>query len=93
MPSTGLARDHGRAARLAWSTVLLAARVLPFASSPATSGRALAALMLDEPPPAPSGATVDHRLRPIPASVRARDEAFQDEVLRETRTLAHAVAA
>ncbi|WP_432492477.1 SDR family NAD(P)-dependent oxidoreductase [Kineococcus gypseus] len=85
MPGTGLARGQAPLVRLVWSTVARAARVLPFASSPRASGRALASLVLDEPAPAPSGAHVDHRLRVVPASARARDTAYQDAVLRSGR--------
>jgi NAD(P)-dependent dehydrogenase (short-subunit alcohol dehydrogenase family) len=87
MPGTGLARQYPPAVRVLWSTVLKALRVLPFASSPAASGRALAALLCDEPSPAASGAHDDHRLRAVPPSDRARDPAYQDRVLRESRAL------
>ncbi len=92
MPGTGLAREYPAVVRVLWSTVLPALRVLPFASSPAASGRALAALLCDEPSPAASGDLVDHRLRRIPASERARDPAYQDRVLRESRALLTALA-
>lgn len=87
MPGTGLARQYPAALRALWSTVLKGMTVLPFASSPAASGRALAALLCDEPPPAPSGSYVDHRLRVIPASIRAQDIGYQDSVLRQSRQL------
>jgi len=53
---------------------------LPFASTPRSSGRALAQLLLEVPAPWAPGAYVDHRLRTLPASERARDTAFQGEV-------------
>ena len=87
MPGTGLARQYPPAVRLLWSTVLPALRVLPFASSAAASGRALASLLCDEPSPAASGDCVDHRLRRIRPSDRARDRDYQDRVLRESRAL------
>jgi NAD(P)-dependent dehydrogenase (short-subunit alcohol dehydrogenase family) len=87
MPGTGLARQYPAAVRALWSTVLKGARVLPFASSPAASGRAFAALLCDEPPPVPTGSYVDHRLRVVRASTRARDTAYQDSVLRQSRQL------
>ncbi len=87
MPGTGLARQHPAVVRALWSTLLKGARVLPFASSPAASGRALAALLCDDPPPAPTGSYVDHRLRVRPASARARDTDYQDAVLLQSRRL------
>ena len=88
MLGTGLSRQYPAVVRRL--TTLLApalARALPFASTPQASGRALAHLLLDVPPPAASGAYVDFRLRTRPASQRARDSAFQNEVLRDSRAL------
>jgi hypothetical protein len=88
MLGTGLSRDYPAAARRL--TTLLApalAMVLPFASTPKASGQVLARLLLEDPAPAPSGAYVDHRLRTVPASERARDAGFQTEVLRDSRAL------
>lgn len=87
MPGTGLARQHPAAVRALWSTVLKAARVLPFASSPATSGRSFATLLCEDAPPVPSGSYVDHRLRISSPSTRARDTAYQDNVLHQSRQL------
>lgn len=87
MPGTGLARQYPAPVRLLWSTAFRALQVLPFASSPAASGRALATLLCDRPPPVPSGAYVDHRLRAVDASARARDPGYQDGVLRQSRQL------
>ncbi len=87
MPGTGLARDLNPAARLLWRTVMPALQVLPFASTPARSGAQLARLLLEEPPPVPSGSLVDHRGRVIAASPRAADPAFQAAVLRDSRAL------
>ena len=87
LPGTGLARQYPAPLRLLWSTAFRALQVLPFASSPAASGRALAALLCDEPPPAASGAYVDHRLRTTRASARARDTAYADAVLGGSRAL------
>lgn len=87
MPGTGLAREYAPALRLLLSTFAPGLRALPFASSPQASGRALARLLLDDPAPVPTGAYVDYRLRPVPASARARDAAFQDAVLRDSRAL------
>jgi hypothetical protein len=92
MPGTGLARQYPPAVRLLWSTVLKGLRVLPFASSPAASGRALAALLCDDPSPAASGDHVDHRLRRVRPSARARDRGYQDSVLRGSRALLAAPA-
>ena len=88
MLGTGLSRQYPPLARRV--TTLLAptlAVMLPFASTPAASGRALARLLLDDPAPASSGAYVDHRLRTLPASERARDAGFQTAVLRDSRAL------
>jgi NAD(P)-dependent dehydrogenase (short-subunit alcohol dehydrogenase family) len=87
MPGTGLARQYPAPVRALWSTVLKGASVLPFASSPAASGRSFAALLCDDPPPVPTGSYVDHRLRVGHASARARDTAYQDSVLRQSRQL------
>lgn len=86
MLGTGLARQYPPVTRRL--TTLLApalGMVLPFASTPQSSGRALARLLLELPPPAASGAYVDHRLRTLPASERARDAGFQADVLRDSR--------
>ncbi len=92
MLATGLSRQYPPAARRL--TTLLApvlAMVVPFASTPQASGRALARLLFEIPPPSVSGAYVDHRLRTVPASERARDTSFQEQVLRDSRVLlAHA---
>jgi NAD(P)-dependent dehydrogenase (short-subunit alcohol dehydrogenase family) len=92
MPGTGLARQYPPVVRVLWSTVLKALRVLPFASSPAASGRALAALVCDEPSPVASGHCVDHRLRRVRPSDRARDPAYQERVLHESRALLAALS-
>jgi NAD(P)-dependent dehydrogenase (short-subunit alcohol dehydrogenase family) len=88
MLGTGLSRQYPAAVRRV--TTLLApalGAVLPFASTPRASGGALARLLLEVPAPAASGAYVDHRLRTLSASERARDAGFQAEVLRESRAL------
>ena len=87
MPGTGLARQHPAPVRVLWSSALKGLRVLPFASSPATSGRALGRLVCQDAPLVPSGSYIDHRLRVTTASSRARDSAYQDSVLRQTRQL------
>lgn len=88
MLATGLSRQYPSFARRV--TTLLApglAAVVPLASTPRISGRVLARLLLDDPPPAASGAYVDHRLRTVAASERARDVAFQTQVLHDSRAL------
>lgn len=87
MPGTGLARNYAGWQRLLWSTAGRALVVLPFASSPERSGRTLVRLLLDEPAPVPSGAVVDHRLRPAAVSRRAAEEAFGRQVLHDSRCL------
>ncbi len=88
MLGTGLSRQYPPLARR-MSTVLAPAlaAVTPFASTPRASGRVLARLLLDDPPPAATGSYVDHRLRTLPASQRARDTDFQARVLADSRTL------
>lgn len=87
MPGTGLARQHSAPVRVLWSSALKGLRVLPFASSPAASGTALAALLCQDPREVPSGSYVDHRLRIAAASSRARDLTYQDSVLQQSRRL------
>ncbi|HYM58763.1 MAG TPA: SDR family NAD(P)-dependent oxidoreductase [Solirubrobacteraceae bacterium] len=88
MLGTGLSRQYPAVVRRL-TTVLAPAlgMLLPFASTPQSSGRALARLLLEVPAPAASGAYVDHRLRTLPASERARDAGFQAEELRDSRAL------
>lgn len=88
MLGTGLSRQYSAVARRLTTALAPAlAAALPFASTPTASGLALARLLLDNPAPAETGAYVDHRLRTVPASARARDRHFQDEVLRDSRAL------
>ena len=87
MLTTGLARQYPAVVRLLASTVLRGVALLPFASTPTASGRALAALLTDSPPPVPSGSYVDHRLRVVSPSARAADVTYQDAVLRQSRAL------
>jgi len=56
MPGTGLARQHPTAMRALWSTMLKAMSLLPFASSPAASGRAFAGAAVRRTTPSPFGA-------------------------------------
>ncbi len=88
MPGTGLTRNRSASQRLLFSVVSPLMTRLPFATTPKHSGRALTALLLDEPAPVATGAVVDSRLQPGVASVRALDEAFQDDVIRTSRMLA-----
>lgn len=87
MPGTGLARQFPPAFRALWGTVLKGIVVLPFASTPAASGEALATLLCDDPATADSGAYVDFRLRQRNASQRAQDRDYQATVLRDSRAL------
>lgn len=86
MPGTGLARQYSGWQRALWSSAMRALTVMPFASTPRRSGRALAAL-LTEDPPAPSGSVLDHRAKPAAVSARAAEASFQDEVLSVSREL------
>jgi hypothetical protein len=89
MLGTGLSRQYPAAVRRLTTALAPAlARTLPFASTPQASGLALARLLVESPAPAVSGSYVDHRLRTVPASARARDVGFQDAVLRGSRALA-----
>lgn len=88
MLDTGLSRQYPTALRrLATTLAPVLGAVLPFGSTSQASGRTLARLLLDAPAPAVSGAYVDHRLRTVPASLKARDPAFQAQVLRDSRAL------
>jgi protochlorophyllide reductase len=87
MLGTGLSRQYPTPVRRLTTLLAPALAMLPFASTPQSSGRALARLLLDVHPPAASGAYVDHRLRTLPASDRARDPAFQTKSLHDSRTL------
>ena len=88
MLGTGLVRQYPAVARRVTTALAPAvAAVVPMASTPRASARTLVRLLLDEPAPAASGACVDHHLRTVPASQRARDTSFQDEVLRDSRAL------
>jgi NAD(P)-dependent dehydrogenase (short-subunit alcohol dehydrogenase family) len=89
MPATGLGTDFP-GPRLLQNAVFRVVALLPFATTPDRSGRALAALLLDERAPAATGTVIGPRLKPADASTRARDEAFQDEVIRASRALAAA---
>jgi NAD(P)-dependent dehydrogenase (short-subunit alcohol dehydrogenase family) len=85
MPSTGLARDYPAAARRLMGVLTPLIARLPFASTPERSGAVLASLLVDAD--VPSGTVLDHRGRPARLSERARDQAFQDEVLNELSRL------
>ena len=85
MPGTGLARQYPLAVRLIWGTLARGLTLLPFVSTPVASGSALAALLTQEPPPAPSGSYVDYRLRDTKRSRRAADVQYQAEALRASR--------
>ncbi len=87
MPGTGLARDYAPWQRALWNTVGRALVVLPGVASPEQSARTLVRLLLDEPPPVPSGSVVDIHLAPAAFSQRAADPAFGDQVLRDSREL------
>jgi hypothetical protein len=88
MTATGLARDYASPARRAYALLAPLLSRMPFASTPERSGAVFASLLLDDPPPTPSGTVLDHRGRLARRSDRARDEAFQDEVPAATRRLA-----
>jgi hypothetical protein len=85
MAAAGLARDYPAPARRALSTLSPLISRLPFASTPERSGAVLASLLLDDD--IPSGTVLDHRGRPARISERARDHAFQAEVLNELSRL------
>jgi NAD(P)-dependent dehydrogenase (short-subunit alcohol dehydrogenase family) len=88
MPGTGLARDYAAWQRALWTVLGPALLALPFASSPGRSGRALARVVSDDPPPAPSGSVVDFRLRETRPSERAADPSYQNALLAQYRQLA-----
>jgi protochlorophyllide reductase len=92
MTGTGLARSYPAALARVYGALAPALALLPFASTPERSAAVLASLLFDDPPPAPSGAVLDHRGRPARRSARAADERFQDEVLRASRELLRGAA-
>jgi NAD(P)-dependent dehydrogenase (short-subunit alcohol dehydrogenase family) len=92
MPGTGLGRHSSAGEQRLHNITSRVVRMLSLGATPERSGRALAALLLDEPAPAASGNVVDSRLQPGVVSRRARDEAFQDDVIRTSRTLAATTA-
>jgi len=87
MAATGLAREYPAPIARAYVALGRAIALLPFASTPERSGAQLAALALDDPPPAPSGTTIDFRGKAARISDRARDPGFQDEILFIARGL------
>lgn len=89
---TGLARDYPAPMRALYTRLERPIALLPFASTQERSGTAFARLLLDEPPPVPSGTVADHRLRAARISTRAADPAFQDAVLADSRALLHGAA-
>jgi NAD(P)-dependent dehydrogenase (short-subunit alcohol dehydrogenase family) len=85
-PATGLVRDAPAPVRF-----VLRYLVAPFApvvrywSTPGHAGRLVASIVTD--PAARTGVYYDDRGAPMSGSERAHDEAFQDRVVTETRTL------
>jgi protochlorophyllide reductase len=81
MPGTGLARDATPLRQFAWRIVLpLIAVALPGTSTPARSGAALAALLV-EPDLAPgTGLHLDQRLRRKPSSADSHRADWQDDL-------------
>jgi protochlorophyllide reductase len=64
MTATGLARGYAGPARRAYALLAPLLSRLPFASTPERSAAVFASLLLDDPPPTPSGTVLDHRGRP-----------------------------
>ena len=90
MLDTRLGRQHPVALRAMYRSVLRGVRFLPFASTSARSGRALAEIVLD-PSTLPSGAYVDHRRQVRRPSTRALDLDYQQSLLTDSRrVIAHA---
>jgi NAD(P)-dependent dehydrogenase (short-subunit alcohol dehydrogenase family) len=87
MTATGLAREYPAPIARVYMALGRAIALLPFASTPERSGAQLTALALDDPPPASSGTTINSRGKPARISDRARNAAFQDEVLAAARSL------
>jgi NAD(P)-dependent dehydrogenase (short-subunit alcohol dehydrogenase family) len=87
MAATGLAREYPAPIARVYVALGRAIALLPFASTPERSGAQLAALALDDPPPAPSGTTINFRGKAARISDRAQDPAFQDEILLVARGL------
>ena len=91
MTATGLSREYAAPLRRAFAALGPLVARLPFASTPERSAAVLASLLVDAPPPVPSGSVVDHRGRMARVSDRARDRAFQDDVLAQALRLSHVV--
>lgn len=88
--ATSLGSDAGRAIRFLQRFVfpLLVPLFMPFIkilSTPKRSGRMLSALL--RAPSGPTGTYYDERGQPMAGSAQARDPAFQDRVVSETRAL------
>jgi NAD(P)-dependent dehydrogenase (short-subunit alcohol dehydrogenase family) len=85
MPGTGLARDHGAVARIAWTTVARVFTAFPFASSPAATARHLARLARGLVQ-YPSGTHVD-RGRATRSSAASYDEDVQRQLVDDSMSL------
>jgi NAD(P)-dependent dehydrogenase (short-subunit alcohol dehydrogenase family) len=85
MPGTGLARDRGALARLAWHTI---AHALPGSSSARRSGAALAWLVTSSSLAGTTGRYFDHRRRELERCAIARRTDWADELYATSLALA-----
>lgn len=91
MPGTGLARERSAPIRFAWRYILPGLLALmPGVSSPETSARALAGLLLTGWGGRPSGAYVEFTGRPAPAASLATDDARAEAMMAGLGRLAAA---
>lgn len=86
MLDTQLGRQHPVILRVLYRSLLRGVRLLSFASTSSTSGRALADLVI-EPSALASGSYVDHRRRPVQPSARALDRDYQAALLADSRRI------
>lgn len=82
MPGTGLARDHSKAAQLAWKTVMPAmVRFMKGASTPERSGAVLADLLAGNVFQDGTGLYIEYTRKEIPSSKLSYDEDKQDALI------------
>lgn len=82
MPGTGLARDHSKAAQIAWKTVMPAlAKLLNGASTPEQSGSLLADLLAREVFSEGTGLHIEYTRKEISSSDLSYDREKQDALI------------
>ena len=82
MPGTGLARDHSKAAQLAWKTIMpKAVRLMPGASTPQRSGKVLSDLLRQDLLPTGTGLHVEYSRKEIKSSELSYSRPKQDDLI------------